>query len=658
VALRWSRWIDHLPLWVSLGATASTGIYGPSELAIMALPLAAASVVEASEWDLGRYHRWLEIAALAYFLGDLSRGPGLFTAAIHTLFVLAGVRLILPREPTHRRQLLLIGFLLFLTTALGSTDITFLLWALSWSCTASLALLQLSWEPSAVLRRGALARPPYGRVPVWVGAALLFGAGFFLIMPRLNLGLRGGLLQGASRTLGQAGLGDRLELSGGGPIEPNPEVAVRIAPPPSLDPSTDHQWAQGLQLLPGIRLESIQGSRWEPSDLTPRRIPPHGPPAQALQAEFLFTSSAQGILTLPPRLVKLEPAGAPIISGAGASLRWRFPRSRTIPLTVTWMAGLTYLQEPVLSVRRLELLTRLDSSHEAARRASFRFAPDILTAPGLVHSLEASLRRFRYTLDNPSGKALNPLEDFLERTQAGHCEYFASAMALMLRARGVPARVVNGYRLGPWIPEGGYFRVSQNEAHSWVEYWHEGRWATSDPTPQGAVAAISQTQGLKTLERWVDAIRYRWDRYVVRFSDQDQLAGFSWLQGQFQSWEWRWKAPSKAAQGALALAVLAWLFWRSRSRWRPAHEGPGQIRALRALLRHTRKSVPIGPGDTARSWLLRLAALRPERQEALQQLADAIEAQTYGPGHAAASALAKAEAAAWRGWRPGVSSPS
>jgi transglutaminase-like putative cysteine protease len=624
----------------------------------MGLPLTAAFVVEAAGWELGRYHRWLEIGALAYFLGDLSRGPGLFTAAIHTLFVLAGVRLILPREPTQRRQLLLIGFLLFLTTALGSTDITFLLWTLSWSCTASLALLQLSWEPSAALRRGTLVRPPYGRVPVWVGAALLFGAGFFLIMPRPNLGLRGGLLLGSSRGFSQASLSDRLDLSGGSPIEPNPEVAVRIAPPPGLDPATDLQWSRGMELLRGITLESLRDQRWESSDQTPPRAKLQRSPVLDHQAEFLFTSSSQGILTLPDGLVKLEPLDAPIAPGPGASLRWRFPRSRTIPLTVTWMAGLTYLPEPVLSVRRLELLTRLDSSHEAARRASFRFAPDILTAPGLVHSLEASLRRFRYTLDNPSGKALNPLEDFLERTQAGHCEYFASAMALMLRARGVPARVVNGYRLGPWIPEGGYFRVSQNEAHSWVEYWHEGRWATSDPTPQGAVAAISQTQGLKTLERWVDALRYRWDRYVVRFSDQDQLAGFSWLQGQFQSWEWRWKAPSKAAQGALALAVLAWLFWRSRSHWRPALEGPGQIRALRPLLRHIRRSVPVEPGDTARSWLLRLAALRPERQEALQQLADAIEAQTYGPGHAAASALAKAEAAAWRGWRPGVSSPS
>jgi hypothetical protein len=60
----------------------------------------------------------------------------------------------------------------------------------------------------------------------------------------------------------------------------------------------------------------------------------------------------------------------------------------------------------------------------------------------------------------------------------------------------------------------------------------------------------------------------------------------------------------------------------------------------------------VEPGDTARTWLMRLAALRPERKEALQALADTVDSEAYGPGQAAASALAKAEAAAWRGWKP------
>ncbi len=652
MAVRWGRWIDHLPLWIALGATVSTGIYEPGELAIMATPLLAAGLIEALRWDFSRHHRWLEIGALLFFLLDLTRGRGVFTVAIHTLFVLAGVRLILPREIPHRRQLLLMGFLLFLTTAIGTTDVLFLVWTLAWSMAATLALLQQSWEPSAALRRGALSRPPYARVPLWVGTALVLGAGFFVIMPRLSLGLRPGLFLGASRTLGQAGLGERLDLEGGGPIEPNPEVAVRIVPPTGLDPTTQPQWLRGLELLRGITLEATQGFRWEPADLTPPLTYPALGVGRPSQAEFLFTPSPHGILTLPAGLTQLEPADLQLTRGPGGSIRWRFLRARTAPVTVTWNPAQSNPWETRLSPRRLELLTRMEHGHDAARRTSFRLAPGILATPQLALALESALRGFTYTLDNPSGKAANPLEDFLERTQAGHCEYFASAMALMLRARGVPARVVNGYRLGPWIPEGGYFRVSQNEAHSWVEYWHEGRWWTSDPTPQGATPLASGKQSLGALARWVDALRYRWERYVVRFSDQDQQTSLSWIQEHLQGWQWRWKTPPTSTLWCLGLVALVWMLWRTRGHGQPTPEGPGRIRALRPLLRSTRVQASARPGDTARTWLVHLGTLRPERKEALQALADAVDAQAYGPGNTAAAALAKTEAAAWRGWKP------
>jgi transglutaminase-like putative cysteine protease len=643
---------------MALGATVSTGIYEPGELLVMAIPLAVAAGVELRRWDLGRTHRWLEVGALLFFLGDLSLGRGLFTVAIHTLFVLAGVRLILPRELPQRRQLLLMGFLLFLTTAIGTTDFAFLFWTLAWSCAATLALLQQSWEPSAALGRGGLARPPYAQVPVWVAAALVFGAGFFTLLPRVSLGLRPGVLLGATRASGQAGLGDRLDLSGGGPVAPNPDVALRIAPPAGLDPIQNPQWVKGLGLLRGITLEAVQGLRWEPADQTPPLpfAPAGNGPARV--AEFLYAPNPRGLLALPAGVVRMEPSAPVIVPGPGASLRWRYLRARTVPVTLTWDPSLTELREARLSPRRQDLLTRLEPEDEAARRASYRLAPDFLPTPRLAQVLETALRGFGYTLDNPSGQAPNPLEDFLERSRAGHCEYFASAMALMLRARGVPARVVNGYRLGPWISEGGYFRVSQNEAHSWVEYWHEGRWWTSDPTPLGTASTAAGGPGLRAYERWVDALRYRWDRYVVRFSDQDQQAGLAGIQARFQDWQWRWKAPSKPAGWTLGLVLLVWMLWRSRGRWGPVPEGPGRIQALRPLLANTRRVAPAQPGDTSRTWLLRLATLRPERSEALRLLADAVELQTYGQKPASAFILAKAEAAAWRGWKPEPPNPS
>jgi hypothetical protein len=329
-----------------------------------------------------------------------------------------------------------------------------------------------------------------------------------------------------------------------------------------------------------------------------------------------------------------------------------------VPVDVSWQPSDTAAEEPRLSPRRREHLLQPGPGQEVAQRWSLRLAPGILPAPELAQALERALRGFRYTLDNPSGRAPHPLEDFLERTQAGHCEYFASAMAQMLRVRGVPARVVIGYRLGPWIPEGGYFRVSQDQAHSWVEYWHEGRWWWADPTPAAAAGPGGGLASLHVLTRWLDTLRYQWDRQVVRFSDQDQLAGLSWLQARFQDWEWRWKAPQAGLSWALGLFAAAWIAWRTRSLWRPAPEGPGRIPALRPLLARTRKVAAPVAGETARAWLRRLAALRPERGPFLEELADLVEAETYGGRNSAASALVKAEAAAWRNWKPSTSRAS
>ncbi len=646
MALRWRRWIDHLPLWVALGAALSTGIYDPEERVAMILPLVAAALVEGFRRDLGRYQRWLEIGALLFFLGDLARGRGVFSVAIHTLFLLGGLRLALPREVRHRRQLVLMGFLLLLTTTVSTTDLTFLAWALAWLAAAALALLQLSWEASASLQRGIPAPPPYRRVPAWAGAALVIGAGIFLLLPRLQAGLRPTFL-GSTSSFAKAGLGDQLDLGLGGPLEANPEVALRIAPAPGTEPSS----IEGLALLPGVFLETVQGQRWLPSELTPplrspRRVGP------IFQAEFLYSPNAHGLLALPYGTTALAPAGLPIRAGTGGSWRWLSPRTRTAPVVVTWNPQEPFQVEPRLPLKRLERLTALEPEHNAARRWSLRLAPGILPTPVLARTLETALRGFRYTLENPSGRAANPLEDFLERTQAGHCEYFASALALMLRARGVPARVVNGYRLGPWIPEGGYFRVSQDQAHSWVEYWDEGRWRRADPTPPAVADASLGAASLDLVARWLDALRYRWDRYVVRYSDQDQQAGLSWLQGHLQGWAGHWQRPPMTLSWSVGLLALAWATWRLRNHWRPVPPGPGRIRALRPLLARLRQTAPSQTGETARAWLLRLGSLRPERREALAVLADAVDAEAYGGERHAASTLAKAEAAEWRDWKP------
>jgi transglutaminase-like putative cysteine protease len=126
---------------------------------------------------------------------------------------------------------------------------------------------------------------------------------------------------------------------------------------------------------------------------------------------------------------------------------------------------------------------------------------------------------FSYSLEVDDVGEQDPLAHFLFEARRGHCEYFASSLAVLLRAADIPARIVNGYRGGEWNDYGGYFLVRQSDAHSWVEAWVDGEWQVLDPTPvlPGSAARASN------LAAWMDAARMRWYRYVVNYGASDQV---------------------------------------------------------------------------------------------------------------------------------------
>ncbi|HXC16693.1 MAG TPA: transglutaminaseTgpA domain-containing protein [Holophagaceae bacterium] len=673
--MRHARWLDHLPLWAVYGAVARTRIFEPWELVFMAAPLVAAVVVEGRRWDLSRWRLPLELAVIAWLAFDLLAHPGFFGQMVRLLFLLSGLRLALPRQPPQRRQLLLMGFLLFLTTAISNADFEFFAWTILWMLAATLALLQLAWEQPASLRHGPSSRPPFRLVPFWAAGALALAGCFFLLLPRLNAGWRPFPAFGAALGRLQAGLSDQVDLSQQGPISVNHAVVMRVVPPADLSDAQRQALGGYLAYLRGITLEKVEGQRWEPYDYTRPRELHLGSQSDTdggesgVHLEFFLNPTPRGLVPLPYGTVF---AGTPfqqrLRSGEGASWHLPFPVTRGVPLQVVQAdpqaerfhaQGLDPDPVPLDDARppfgqRLDTLLELRPEHEAARRTSLAWAPGVMKAPALASALSARLRTFRYTLDNPCGTAANPLQDFLERTQAGHCEYFASALALMLRARGVPARVVNGYRLGAWVPEGGYWLVTEDEAHSWVEYWDDGAhiWRMADGTPAFAAGTDSSWSG--TWTRLADAVSFKWDRYVVRFSGEDQAVGLVSIQSLAQNlakgWRWSWKRPSPLAVGLLGMLGLAWFLWRFRpKRQTGGLAEPKGVKAFAPLLRRTRGVAPPNPGETSRHWLARLARLRPDRAEALHGLSEAADRTLYGGGRESAlSPLVKAEARAWK----------
>jgi hypothetical protein len=189
--------------------------------------------------------------------------------------------------------------------------------------------------------------------------------------------------------------------------------------------------------------------------------------------------------------------------------------------------------------------------------------------------VERHLRtEFGYTLDMPKGKSGDPLADFLFVRRKGHCEYFASAMAVMLRSLGIPARIANGFQSGTYNPVSEMYVVRASDAHSWVEAYDpvEG-WVTFDPTP-----SAPRTTGYPLFTKagmYLDAAETFWQEWVVNYDlgRQISLAGkleertrriqMAWQWVDFEAWKAEAKKYGAGVVGILVLGVALFVLRRS-----------------------------------------------------------------------------------------------
>jgi transglutaminase-like putative cysteine protease len=163
-----------------------------------------------------------------------------------------------------------------------------------------------------------------------------------------------------------------------------------------------------------------------------------------------------------------------------------------------------------------------------------------------ARAIESYLQNnFGYTLDLKAGGD-QPLADFLFNVKEGHCEYFATAMAVMLRTQGIAARVVNGFQQGDYNETAGIYIVKQRNAHSWVEAYFPGQkaWVTFDPTPFAGQPSTGSGAGIVAqFNKYVEALETYWIEYFVAYDDQGQQSlvrsvrrGFVDFQAKSSTW--------------------------------------------------------------------------------------------------------------------------
>lgn len=504
---------------------------------------------------------WLVAGYFAFFPFDLwfiSRGlaanapsPLLYAAllaAIHlTLFALV-VRLY---STSTTRDYLFLGLLAFATmlaAAILTVDTTFLVFFvvfffLSASTFAALEM-QRSAEGAAVapLETGTpAARRLYRALGPTAAAvavsALVIGAVIFFLLPRITAGYLGGFNLQPSLI---SGFSDNVELGQIGEIKKSTAVVMRVRVEGDASRTHDVRWR-------GIALTTFDGKRWftdahesvvvspdadgwfalgatlrqSRGNATPLRytvlLEPMATDALFVAAQAdrvrgrFFSESAGGLATRPSFVVvdKTDSLFSPFHNFTnsryeGLSYVPSVPPAllRATPARYPDEISQVYLQLPRLDPRIPALAEQVTSGSA--------------TAYDKAVAIELYLReRYGYTLDLTGPSGADPLAHFLFVRRAGHCEYFAAAMTVMLRTQSVPARYVNGFLPGEYNEVGDDFIVRASDAHSWVEvYFPEYGWLPFDPTPPADERAKGFLRRLALYWDWFELV---WSEWVINY---------------------------------------------------------------------------------------------------------------------------------------------
>ncbi len=451
----------------------------------------------------------------------------LIFAVVNLIFYLKMHSLLHLQTRKERYRLYVLCLFEMLAAASMTVSLSFLAPLVLFVLVGSLVLiLEQSFDPRVPeANRSPLIRPAAG-VAFTVGVFVLCLAGvIFVVLPRTSYGgFRVSGLSGITTT----GLGGEIRLGDFGEIKLSREVVMRIVDEGD-DLVTPPRWR-------GSAYDRYSEGRWRQSRsgmvLLPRRGPgdflldrpssvstiSHEVYLEPLDTDVMFIPPASSELSVSLPSVFVDPyltvrTGRSARAGRRYSVRWRpdAPASASslggVERLEVWTRQL-YLQLPSLS----------EEFHALARQLPGQSDDPLETAASVETFLETE---YRYSLRTPSRGRSDPVEDFLFDARAGHCEFFATAMIMLTRARGIPSRLVTGFRRGKRNEYGDFEVVRKSDAHAWVEVFNEQMgWVAFDPTPSAAGSA--QSMAFDVFLKRIDSLRMLWDIYIVAFDYERQ----------------------------------------------------------------------------------------------------------------------------------------
>ena len=559
------------------------------------------------------------------------RSFGGATAGGAFLVVTTALKALESRSRRDFRIVALAAWFLLAAAFLLDQSLPLALYAIPAVWLATLALL--AGDPAA---RGTLGR----RGARLLAAALPLALVLFLLFPRLP----GPLFRfGAPELASVSGLSDSMAPGSIGALTTSDAVAFRVhfegaVPPP------------GKRYFRGPVFTLYDGRRWLPG----RR--PHGRPhvdghGQPVHYRVLERANGTHFLFAPALPVQIS-------TRARYTPRYELLAPHRIwnETSYTGISYLDYTAQPRLPAgERAADLALPRGIDPRARALAARWQREHGTAGAIIRAALDWFREqpFYYTLAPGRLSGPDRVDQFLFTTRRGFCEHYASAFAVLMRAAGIPARVVTGYAGGDVNPYDGWLVLRQSNAHAWDEVWIADRgWVRVDPTsviPPGRIEP-SATRSVATSPAanprlaphgWLwqirlawDAVNTAWTEYVVGFGPglQHQLLNRLGL-GQAGPF------VSALLMVALAIGVGVLAFSLGLARLGRRHEEPARRLYRRWCRRLARRGLVRRPGEGPRDFAARVARESPRDAESAAEITALYVAARYAGDTAALPAL-------------------
>jgi transglutaminase-like putative cysteine protease len=562
--------------YVMLASTRQLDVFS---LGLFAVVLGAGWLIDSGRlnWSVGhRSANWLMAGGLVFpFAEWYALGVSPVTVTLHFVFFAAALKLLRRKSSRDWIWLYVVTFCQVLMTAGMMVSTTFLLLVIVYLFAATSAFIAYEMRRSASAfaantpsrhltveyrkesDRRPVEEPRLGSLPVFsacaLAAILLLAAPIFLAMPRVSRGFsRSGMLRGEALS----GFSDSVRLGEVAQIKLNPQVVMRVRVKflRGAGPST-LRWR-------GVTLDNYDGQTWNYTGQKPSPLKRgvdgfhlgeagwgYGDTEQRFFLEPLAINTVfaapqprlimglldldrdqgDGLWTAPHDYYKLDYTALSDTAEVSDE-RLAEENSRAYPSEIQRR----YLQLPDNNDRRIDELAA-----EVTRGST--------TNVEIARKIENHLRTtYGYTLDLRRVEDGDPVADFLFNTREGHCEYFASAMVLMLRSRRVPARIVNGFQTGEYNEAADVYTVRQSDAHSWVEVYfprqgQNGMWVAFDPTPDAGRSVYGGG-----LAAWMrhrrEAMEMFWLEHVVGFDANKQFsmigAAQRWVSSLLSAYKW------------------------------------------------------------------------------------------------------------------------